>query len=60
MPNASAPGQDRPAGSALRRARHHGVDVGIEHMLSAPPLRPDRDAQQRREAEHRVQMPAPP
>ena len=59
MPNAERLLAQHPAGRyrAPRRARHHGVDVGVEpHVERARRPGADRDAQQRREAQHRMQM----
>ena len=49
-----AAGRDRPA----RGARHHRVDVGVvPHVERAGGAGADRDAEQRDEAEHRMQVP---
>ena len=58
-PKASAsPGWTRPAGIGRRtRARHHGIDVGVvPHVERAGGAGADRDAEQRREADHRMHV----
>ena len=60
MPKASASPRQHPARRyrPARRARHHGIDIGIEpHVERAGGAGADRDAQQRGETDHRMQLP---
>ena len=53
LPGQYPPRRNRP----LCGARHHGIDIGIEpHVERARSACPDRDAQQGRKSQHRMEL----